>query len=515
MLSISTALKGANSAGYYLKGENVGYYLDPESEAGRWMGRGAVELGLTGVVDPMMLLHLWAGYSPDGRDELVQNAGDEDRDCAWDLTFSDPKSVSVLWGLGTPEIREAIDRARDAALHETLGWLADQAGLSRRGRGGKTMEEAGLVFAVFDHRLSRSLEPNTHAHCLLLNVGVREDGTTGALVTQKIFDLKMEAGERYRNSLERHLGHELPIVTEKRDIGFHILGVSGELCDRLSSRRREIAAALEARGLSGAVAAKIATLDTRREKRREPLEELVGFWRREAEQLGWTPEEVFREWRRQAKEHGAQQEEPDHRSQERTTTESHEPNWQYGRKDSGKERNDHAQGEETRHEGQDSKEQNEWDQKGREQRRRQEENPRQDRPRWGQGFVQVEWRHIAPNAPAWSPVRNWKLPRLVLGNQNRSRWGRTVWRKRLGNVVLSYQERFLFPNAPRWSPFHRVSLRAFRVQTVAQERKNRRYRRRMDGYREEAKRRKRQRENLRRERSRRNNARSKGMEHGH
>ena len=85
----------------------------------------------------------------------------------------------------------------------------------------------------------------------------------------------------------------------------------------------------------------------------------------------------------------------------------------------------------------------------------------------------MEWRYAVPNAPSWSPVSKWKLPVIVVGRKQ-PRWGRVVWRRRVGNVVLKYQEKFLFPNAPRWSPMHKVSLRAFRVQTVGEERRARR-----------------------------------------
>ena len=293
MLTISTALKGPASAKYYLKGEQVSYYQNIDSEPGRWMGKGAETLGLHGKVEQMDLVHLWAGFAPNGHKNLVQNAGDKDRDAAWDLTFSDPKSVSVLWGVGTPEIREAIDRARGAALKETLAWIEDNAGLSRRGKGGQTVEKVELVFAVFDHRTSRNLDPNTHAHALMINVGVRPDGTTGALVTEELFDLKMQGGERYRNSLERGLVQELQVETMKDWCGFHVVGVARGLCQEMSSRRHEIVAAMEERGVKGAVAAKVAALDTRCEKKQIPQEKLFATWKKEADLFGWSVDRIY------------------------------------------------------------------------------------------------------------------------------------------------------------------------------------------------------------------------------
>jgi hypothetical protein len=47
---------------------------------------------------------------------LVQNAGHPKRDAAWDLTFSAPKSVSVLWALVPEPIRQQIEQAHQAAV---------------------------------------------------------------------------------------------------------------------------------------------------------------------------------------------------------------------------------------------------------------------------------------------------------------------------------------------------------------------------------------------------------------
>jgi len=61
-------------------------------------------------------------YSPDGKTELVQNAGDEARQSGWDLTFSSPKSVSVLWSQGSEEMRKEIQAAQEAAVKAALGY---------------------------------------------------------------------------------------------------------------------------------------------------------------------------------------------------------------------------------------------------------------------------------------------------------------------------------------------------------------------------------------------------------
>jgi hypothetical protein len=65
----------------------------------------------------------------DGRRPFVQNAGDPARDACWDLTFSAPKSVSVLWALAPAAIRKQIEQAQAQAVQQALRYVEDVAGL--------------------------------------------------------------------------------------------------------------------------------------------------------------------------------------------------------------------------------------------------------------------------------------------------------------------------------------------------------------------------------------------------
>jgi conjugative relaxase-like TrwC/TraI family protein len=533
MLTISLPLKGIEAVDYYLRAERLGYYQRVGSEPGSWLGSGAEKLGLHGDVEPMDLLHLWAGYFPNGKGALVQNAGDDNRVSAWDLTFSDPKPVSVLWGVGSAEVREVVDRSRRSALIEAVSWLEDAAGLSRRGAGGRTLEPAKLTFAAFDHRTSRQLEPATHAHVLMLNVGVRADGSTGSLHTQGIFELKMEAGERYRNSLEKHLLAGLQIQTEKREVGFHIVQVPESLCDRFSTRRKEILAAMEARGVSGAIAAKVAALDTRQAKKDVSQTELFAAWKQVAEQHGWNAQEIrvkqseSKEKTQEAARQADQDRKSDHERQSSRTAEreaglskknqgraSGESQKQESRQQENR-RDRTRRGSSGRDESKSRREHEKSDQRSRDDGdgNRASRDPKRD------PFFRVEMRHLAPNAPSWSPFRNWKLPVVVVGRKQRL-WGRVRFQRKVGNVLFKVQQRRLFPNAPRWSPFHKVSIPAFRIQSRTEAMKRRRqWKRRNTGesYSSWSERRSRanRSERLRRERERASQQRSQSMNNGH
>ena len=110
MLSISGPMRGAASADYYLNLSQEDYYVSGSEVPGYWLGKGARQLDLAGKVHRDDLKSMLNGMAPDGSRPLVQNAQHEKRQCAWDLTLSAPKSVSVLWALGTPEIREKIEQ---------------------------------------------------------------------------------------------------------------------------------------------------------------------------------------------------------------------------------------------------------------------------------------------------------------------------------------------------------------------------------------------------------------------
>ncbi|MFX8848740.1 relaxase domain-containing protein, partial [Acinetobacter baumannii] len=66
------------------------------------------------------------------------------------------------------------------------------------------------MVATFEHSTSRALDPQLHTHALVMNIGVRDDGSTGTLSSLSLFETKMAAGALYRlhlsSLLERDLG---------------------------------------------------------------------------------------------------------------------------------------------------------------------------------------------------------------------------------------------------------------------------------------------------------------------
>ena len=108
MLSIGK-LGVAGGADYYLdKVANSvdDYYLGRGEAPGQWVGQAATALGLTGQVDPEELRNLLAGKSAGG--EALGLQVQPGRRPGYDLTFSAPKGVSLLWAFGAADVRDAI-----------------------------------------------------------------------------------------------------------------------------------------------------------------------------------------------------------------------------------------------------------------------------------------------------------------------------------------------------------------------------------------------------------------------
>lgn len=279
-------MAGGN-AKYYLELAREDYYLDGGEPPGKWWGGGAAgKLGLRGNVERHELEALIRGFTPDGKGKTVQNAGKGDRQPGWDLTFSAPKTVSVLWSQASPELRQAIQRAHDNAVHASLAYLEDEFAFSRLGKGGNEHVKAGLIVACFEHGTSRALDPNLHTHALVLNVGLRPDGSTGSLMSKPFYQAKMAAGALYRVQLAFEL-QQLDLRCERKESWFELCDVPEALTQEFSKRRAAIEAELSSRGMESASAAAFAALNTREAKKVVPPRgELFKTWQQNARDLG-------------------------------------------------------------------------------------------------------------------------------------------------------------------------------------------------------------------------------------
>ena len=279
-------------------------------EPGRWVGAGAERLALLGSVTPESLARLFSEACHPETGEAIGRPFGVGRGAVagYALSFSPPKSVSVLWALGGEETSAAVRAGHDAAVAAALSYLERHAAFTRRGKAGVLQVDTdGFVGAAFVHRTSRTLDPQLHTHVLLSNKVRAADGTWLALDGRELYGHQKAAGVLYKAALRAELAARLGVSWSRVDGNgiAEIEGVPTALVEHWSTRRHEVkveAARLVAqreaalgRALSGderAEAHQLAAYRTRGAKGDETRadSELRRAWHEEAEELGFGPD---------------------------------------------------------------------------------------------------------------------------------------------------------------------------------------------------------------------------------
>ena len=319
----------AASVSYYT-GEVAGgledYYAGRGESPGHWLGCGSASAGLSGEVSAGQLTRLFTGEHPDTGNPLGSSynvrAG-TDRVTGWDLTFSAPKSVSVLWAVGGAHVGIDVREAHGAAVAAGVAYLDDHAAFSRQGKAGiRQVDADGLVAAGFVHRSSRAGDPQLHTHVLVSNRVRCADGVWRALDSRALHRELKTAGMIYQAGLRAELTARLGVGWDEVDRHgqAEVTGVPADIARHWSTRRaavqdrgRERIAAAEAeqgRSLTPQErrrAYEVAALETRTAKTHDKVtdEGLHDRWAAEADALGfparsWLPETVDRDSARPA-----------------------------------------------------------------------------------------------------------------------------------------------------------------------------------------------------------------------
>ena len=195
------------SAAYYLESQRSyrhpnEYYTAGRSRTGPGSTPGGCSGWRTGVkVDPARFRRLYEGFEPGGSHGLVQRAGNPDRSPGVDMTFSVDKSVSSLWAIAEPAMRERIEAmavsAARAAIEDTVFRHCSYTRVAANGV--RRPMEADLMGATFVHGTSRENDPQLHVHCAIFNVArTREDGKWRAHHQYPVYSWKKAAGALFR-----------------------------------------------------------------------------------------------------------------------------------------------------------------------------------------------------------------------------------------------------------------------------------------------------------------------------
>jgi len=238
------------------------YYLGRGGHArenpGTWHGRGAEEIGLSGTVRRDDLLRVWEGRDPTTGQLLVARGSTGDHVAGVDVTFSAPKSVSVLWALPDRDTRAAVEHAHEQAVLVALQHIEDSVPLARRRISDEEVVHehvAGIIASRFRHHTSRLTaeqyargevpDPQLHDHVVIANMAKRAgpDSRWVAIDSRELFRVAAEGGGIYRAELASRL-RQLGYRTVRDGRYFEVEGISSKLRQVFSSRSDEVAAAV-------------------------------------------------------------------------------------------------------------------------------------------------------------------------------------------------------------------------------------------------------------------------------
>lgn len=206
---------------------------------GRWIGDGALGLGLSAQVDDAALGPVLSGRHPTRGHSLRQR---ETAVRAYDLTFAAPKSASVLFALGKPEASAAVRAAHEDAVEAATAYVALHAAAVRGSAPeGGVNPIGGLVAASFTHGVSRALDPHLHSHVVVANLARGDDGRWRAIDGRGLYAHARAAGALYDAVLRHGVTARLRMVwTARHPRGWELSAVDPILLGALSGRRAEI-----------------------------------------------------------------------------------------------------------------------------------------------------------------------------------------------------------------------------------------------------------------------------------
>ncbi|WGY00492.1 MobF family relaxase [Nocardioides sp. QY071] len=341
------------------------YYTEVGTPPGRWLGSGVAVFGAgqlrpgMQVTEEQLALLVGMGRDPITGEQLGRaypsykrlserikervaalDPGTTQEDCAaettrieaeetaagmrravagFDLTFSVPKSVSVLWGVADALTQERIVASHHAAIADVVALFerevaATRAGISDADGAVVQVDVAGVAAVAYDHFDSRAGDPQLHTHVVIANkVFTVMDGRWRSLDGRPVFASRTGLSAHYDAVLADRLSRDLGIEWELRQRGpdrnprWEIAGVTDELITEFSSRTREIElrkneliaeyVARHGRMPSARTIVELraqATLATRPPKEVRSLADLTAGWRQRAAKLlgtgptGWS-----------------------------------------------------------------------------------------------------------------------------------------------------------------------------------------------------------------------------------
>jgi conjugative relaxase-like TrwC/TraI family protein len=248
-----------------------------------WVGLAAQGLGLHGTIDPAHLRAVLDGRHPTAGHRL---RSDRASVLGFDLTFSAPKSASVVFALGGEEVARHVVTAHREGVRGAVSYVESHGLTTRRGTGDQreVVPTTGLVAASFTHGVSRNLDPHLHTHVVVANMVHGLDGRWSACDHRGLSAHRMAASAVYEAHLRAALSRRLGVRwADQPGLRTEISGVSPLVMGEFSSRSADIRRHMAEWGAHSGRGARVAWAATRPEKQTGfGFSELSAQWERRA-----------------------------------------------------------------------------------------------------------------------------------------------------------------------------------------------------------------------------------------
>jgi conjugative relaxase-like TrwC/TraI family protein len=263
---------------------------------GQWIGRGAQTLRLRQGPQRGDLETLLSGRSPRTGEELAGGRGRKPSNAGFDLTFTAPKSVSVLLAVGDERVQAAVLAAHERGVRAGLDYLERHECFARRGVDGVDVIPAeGFVGAAYTHEMARSGDPHLHTHVVIANRVRAADGRWTAPDMRPVYAAAKTAGTIaeavMREELTRSLGvrwHDVRNGTAEID------GVPPAVLKHFSQRHKEIADLALVRGWATERGIAEIQRETRDRKPQIDRDEARSQWQARSAEHGFSQEDLAR-----------------------------------------------------------------------------------------------------------------------------------------------------------------------------------------------------------------------------
>lgn len=236
-------------------------YLDATKTDGRWM------------------------IAPAELERFVRQRDEPKIVMGYDVTWSVPKSVSMLYAAGDDTLRGHIDRAIDNAVRAGMSYLETEGFHTREGRGRSRASD--MIAASYRHTTNRALEPQLHEHVVIANMATSQSGTVRAVDARGLFAHATPAGYLAAAQL-RHDLREIGVAWGPVHKGLaDIAGIDRGQIMAMSSRRQDVLSLSAELGYLTPQARQTAALATRPGKDTSvDRDELFGRWQELLDDVG-------------------------------------------------------------------------------------------------------------------------------------------------------------------------------------------------------------------------------------